>query len=48
MDATREQIEKEVLRILRLINHPITKKLEENLNIFSMNELLQIYEYIKT
>jgi hypothetical protein len=48
MDAKRPQIEKEIIRILILINHPITKKLEENLNLFSMQELLQIHEYIKT
>jgi hypothetical protein len=48
MEQERLDFEKNILRILKLINHPVTKKLEENLNLFSLQELSQINEFLKS
>lgn len=41
-------LEQSILKILKSINHPVSDKLESNLNLFSIIELSQIYEYLQT
>lgn len=44
----RDIIEKRILNILKYINHPIKQRLQENMGLFSQQELSQILEFLET
>ncbi len=44
----RDIIEKRILNILKYINHPIKQRLQENMGLFSLQELSQILEFLET
>lgn len=44
----RLELESKILKILLSINHPITSNLEKNLNLFSLFELTQIYDFLSS
>lgn len=48
MIALRLQLEKRILQILEYINHPLKSQIEQNLGLFSVKELSQIWEYLET
>lgn len=44
----RYVLENGIINILTSINHPLTKKLKDNIHLFSIIELSQIYNFLKT
>lgn len=44
----RENIQKRIIQILLYINHPIKQRLQENMGLFSQQELSQILEFLET